>query len=279
MGFHGWPGSAPRVRVTRDASVKDLPQPHRLAEPRLVISTGSSPPLRPRCKRQRGRSCEVPNLALRGRGAGSHYDPVVRIGVLALQGDVANHLRLLAGCGVDGVSVRRESELAELDGLVIPGGESSVMDKLARRVGLYDPLRQRISDGLPVLGTCAGMIMLAERVTGAIEGQQSLGGLDITVRRNAFGRQVDSFEADLVVEGIAEPSETFRAVFIRAPWVEQVAPGGGGARQLPGPRLRCGRPETASGGGTAGGLMATSFHPELTGDDRIHRAFVALARG
>ncbi len=194
----------------------------------------------------------------------------LRVGVLALQGDVANHLQMLALAGADEVvTVRRPAELAAVDALVVPGGESSVIDKLARRVGLFDPLRARIAAGMPVLGTCAGLIMLADRVEGAIDGQRSLGGIDMVARRNAFGRQVDSFEVDLTVAGLDEP---FRAVFIRAPWVAQV-----------GPSVQVLAAVTAPDGRThpvavrQGALMATAFHPELTADSRLHRAFVQLA--
>lgn len=199
----------------------------------------------------------------------------MRVGVLALQGDVANHRRLLAGLGVDVAAVRSVDDLALVDGLVIPGGESSVMDKLARRVGLFDPLAQRLREGMPALGTCAGMIMLADQVEGAIEGQQSFGGLDATVRRNAFGRQVDSFEADLTITGVTdlgvpepEPERSFRAVFIRAPWVERVGP------QVEVLAEHAGHPVALR----QGPLLATAFHPELTGDDRVHRLFLQSLR-
>jgi 5'-phosphate synthase pdxT subunit len=143
----------------------------------------------------------------------------LHIGVLALQGDVREHLAALRALGADPVSVRRPAELAACDGLVIPGGESTTMVKLARIFELLEPLREAVRDGLPAFGTCAGMIMLADRIEDGAAGQESIGGLHITVRRNAFGRQVDSFEEDLHVDGLAEP---VRAVFIRAPWVESV---------------------------------------------------------
>ena len=166
----------------------------------------------------------------------------------------------------------------ELDGIVIPGGESTVMDKLVRAFGLQGPLRDRITAGMPAYGSCAGMIMLADRVTDATADQQTLGGMDITVRRNAFGRQVDSFEADLSVpairDGVAEP---LRAVFIRAPWVEDV---GADVEVLA--RV----PESAEGAAAGkvvmarqGSLLVTSFHPEVTGDLRVHEYFVDLVRG
>jgi 5'-phosphate synthase pdxT subunit len=190
------------------------------------------------------------------------------VGVFALQGDVREHLRLLTSLGVRAIGVRRLAELEECDGLVIPGGESTTMFKLARTFDLFEPIRQAIKEGLPVFGTCAGMIMLADRIEDGTPDQETLGGLDITVRRNAFGRQVDSFEGDLDVAGIDTP---VHAVFIRAPWVEDV---GAGVEVL-----------ARVGGGPAAGrivavrqgsLMATSFHPEVDGDDRVHRLFLDL---
>jgi 5'-phosphate synthase pdxT subunit len=194
------------------------------------------------------------------------------IGVLALQGDVREHLHVLETLGARPVAVRRESELASVDGLVVPGGESTTMAKLARIFDLLDPLRGRIADGLPVFGTCAGMILLADRIEDGTADQETLGGLDITVRRNAFGRQVDSFETSLDFAGLADP---VHAVFIRAPWVESV---GDGVEVLA--RV----PDEGDGGPAAGKvvavrqgpLMATSFHPEVGGDGRVHRLFVDL---
>lgn len=193
------------------------------------------------------------------------------IGVLALQGDVREHLAMLQGAGAHAVPVRRETELADLDGIVMPGGESTTMHKLATAFEIFEPLRARIRDGLPALGTCAGMIMLADRIEGGAAGQETIGGLDVTVRRNAFGRQVDSFEADVEFETF---HDYFHAVFIRAPWVEKV---GAGVDVLA---------RVASGDATGrivavqqGHLLATSFHPEITGDDRVHRHFVGLVRG
>jgi len=186
-----------------------------------------------------------------------------RIGVLALQGDVREHLAALSELGVTAVSVRRPEELATCDGLVLPGGESTTMAKLARTFDLLEPLRQRVKEGMPAFGTCAGMILLADRVVDGIEGQETVGGLDITVRRNAFGRQVDSFEEDLAVTGLADP---VHAVFIRAPWVEEV---GAGVEVL----------ATAAGHPVAvrqGRLLATSFHPEVGPDPRVHALFVDL---
>ena len=150
------------------------------------------------------------------------------IGVLAVQGDVREHVRVLTTLGTQAYGVRRPTELAELDGLVIPGGESTTMDKLVRAFDLYEPLRDLIAKGLPVYGSCAGMIMLADRIAEPRPGQQTLGGLDITVRRNAFGRQVDSFEEDIAFAGLSGPP--IRAVFIRAPWVEEVGDGRRGVR-------------------------------------------------
>lgn len=198
-----------------------------------------------------------------------------RIGVLALQGDVREHLRTLEAVGARALPVRRESELAELDGLVLPGGESTTIVKLAVAFELLEPLRAVIKAGLPVYGSCAGMILLADRLAGGIEGQQTIGGLDVLVRRNAFGRQVDSFESDLeLAPELPDPDVTFRAVFIRAPWVEEVGP-----EVTVLARVGAGAGGEAAGRIVAvrqGGLVATSFHPELTGDDRVHRYFVDL---
>ena len=194
-----------------------------------------------------------------------------RIGVLALQGDVREHVLALERAGAQPVAVLDETSLAEVDGLIIPGGESTTMSKLALRDGLMDPLRERRAQGLPMYGSCAGMIMLADHVLDARPDQETVGGLDITVRRNAFGRQVDSFEIDLEIPALGEPA--FRAVFIRAPWVESV-----------GSRVEViGTLSTGSNAGTIiavrqGPLLATSFHPELTGDARFHDHFVRIVR-
>ena len=196
---------------------------------------------------------------------------MVTIGVLALQGDVREHQRALAECGAASHLVRRADELDAVDALVIPGGESTTMSNLAVSFGLLDPIRKRIADGMPVYGSCAGMIMLATRVLDGRLDQESFGGIDMTVRRNAFGRQVDSFEAPVAIDGIA--GGDFSAVFIRAPWVEDVGPA---ARPLG--RVTSG---TAAGRIVAvrqGNLLATAFHPELTGDLRVHRHFVELVR-
>ena len=192
------------------------------------------------------------------------------VGVLALQGDVREHLGALASCGVTATAVRRPAELAAVDGLVLPGGESTTMIKLARIFELLDPLRARVSAGLPTFGTCAGMILLADRVEDAAPGQETIGGLDVTVRRNAFGRQVDSFEGDLDLAGLDAP---VHAVFIRAPWVEEVGPG---VEVLA--RVAAGPAAGRIVGVRQGHLMATSFHPEVGGDTRVHELFVDLVR-
>ncbi len=192
------------------------------------------------------------------------------IGVFALQGDVREHLRVLSDLGARGISVRRPSELEQCDGLVIPGGESTTMAKLARTFDLFEPLRVAIKGGLPAFGTCAGMIMLADRIEDGTADQETLGGLDITVRRNAFGRQVDSFEGDLDFAGLDDP---VHAIFIRAPWVEQV---GDDVSVLA--RVEDGPAAGRIVAVRQGQLMATSFHPEVGGDSRIHRRFVDLVR-
>jgi 5'-phosphate synthase pdxT subunit len=199
-------------------------------------------------------------------------DPVV--GVLALQGDVREHLAALAECDVVARPVRRPTELAEVDALVLPGGESTTIDKLARAFELREPILDRLKQGMPAYGSCAGMILLADRVVDAVEGQQTFGGIDMTVRRNAFGRQVESFEEDLPFTGV-EGGEV-RAVFIRAPWVEQVAPD---VEVLA--RVASMEGTAAEGRIVAvrqGNLLATSFHPEITGDTRVHRLFVEMVR-
>lgn len=197
------------------------------------------------------------------------------VGVLALQGDVREHLTALRSAGADPVPVRRQAELATLDGIVLPGGESTTIDKLLRAFGLFEPLRERLRAGLPAYGSCAGMILLADRVLDGTADQQTLGGLDVTVRRNAFGRQVDSFETDLHVDQVTAPGDPLvHAVFIRAPWVEEVGPAATAlARVEDGPAA--GRIVVVR----QGALLATSFHPEVTGDDRVHRLFVDMVRG
>ena len=185
----------------------------------------------------------------------------MRVGVLALQGDFREHLFALEECGVTAEIIRRPSELERVDALVLPGGESTAIANLARSFEIFDPLKSRIASGMPVYGSCAGMILLADRVLDAAIGQETFGGLDITVRRNAFGRQVDSFEADLDFKGITNPP--VRAVFIRAPWVESV-----------GPEVEVLATFDHAVAVRQGALLATSFHPELTGDNRIHRFFI-----
>ncbi|MES4903747.1 MULTISPECIES: pyridoxal 5'-phosphate synthase glutaminase subunit PdxT [unclassified Streptomyces] len=188
------------------------------------------------------------------------------IGVLALQGDVREHLAALAAAGAEARPVRRAEELAEVEGLVIPGGESTTMSKLAVVFGVLEPLRQRVRAGMPVYGTCAGMIMVADKILDGRDDQETFGGIDMTVRRNAFGRQNESFEAAIDVAGVeGGPVE---GVFIRAPWVESV---GAGVEVL------------ATYGDHAvavrqGNVLATSFHPELTGDHRVHALFVEMVR-
>jgi pyridoxal 5'-phosphate synthase pdxT subunit len=190
------------------------------------------------------------------------------IGVLAVQGDVREHVQVLSGLGARAVTVRRPSELEQVDALVIPGGESTTMDKLVRAFDLHEPLRARIAAGMPAYGSCAGMIMLADRIADARPDQQTLGGLDITVRRNAFGRQVDSFEEDIHFEGL---EGTVRAIFIRAPWVEET---GAGVEVLA--RVEEGPAAGRIVAVRQGALLATSFHPEVSGDHRVHRLFVEL---
>ncbi|MEU0543053.1 pyridoxal 5'-phosphate synthase glutaminase subunit PdxT [Nocardia sp. NPDC005978] len=189
------------------------------------------------------------------------------IGVLALQGDVREHMHALEACGARPVPVRREAELAAVDGLVIPGGESTAISKLLEVFELLEPLKQRLREGLPAYGSCAGMILLASEVLDTRPDMKPLHGIDMTVRRNAFGRQVDSFETDLEFAGLDDGP--VRAVFIRAPWVERAGEGVEVLARVPsGP---------AAGTIVAvrqGNVMATSFHPEVTGDLRVHRLFV-----
>ena len=192
----------------------------------------------------------------------------MRVGALALQGDFREHLAVVARLGYEPAEVRTPDELAAVGALIIPGGESTTIGRLATIYGLIEPIRERVRDGMPVLGTCAGMIFLAAATTGP--DQPQLGVLDVVVERNAFGRQVDSFESDLRVEGLSDP---MRAVFIRAPWIHKVGadvdvlatvddPHGGGTHPVV---VRQDR------------ILATSFHPELTGDDRLHRMMIDLA--
>lgn len=197
------------------------------------------------------------------------------VGILALQGDVREHFAMLESCGVRARGIRRPEELDSLDGLVIPGGESTTMSKLAVAFELLEPLRKHVAAGLAVYGSCAGMIMLADRVLDGVHDQETVGGIDVTVRRNAFGRQVDSFEAPVTVEGIsgAPAAAPVRAVFIRAPWVESVGEQAEALGHLTHGE-RAGRIVAVR----QHQLLATSFHPELTGDTRIHQLFVDMVR-
>jgi pyridoxal 5'-phosphate synthase pdxT subunit len=191
------------------------------------------------------------------------------IGVLALQGDVREHVRALGAAGARATTVRRPDELESVDGLIIPGGESTTLWRLATSFDMMEPLRKMLSAGLPAFGSCAGMIMLADRLVDGVPGQQTFGGIDMAVRRNAFGRQVDSFESDISLTSMAGPP--LRAVFIRAPWVEQA----GDEVEILGTDERAGRIVAVR----QGPLLATSFHPELTGDPRIHELFVDIVKG
>jgi len=188
----------------------------------------------------------------------------VKLGVLALQGDVREHIAALHDCGVEALAVKTAAEIKSVDGLILPGGESTTIAKLARSFDLFDLIARRIKDGLPVYGSCAGMILLANNLVDGAKGQETFGGLDVKVRRNAFGRQVDSFETDVYFAGIGP----VHAVFIRAPWVEAANEGveilasveiAGVSHPVAVRQMR---------------VLATSFHPELTGDNRVHRYFV-----
>lgn len=189
------------------------------------------------------------------------------VGVLALQGDFREHISSIQQCGADAIPVRRVEELKKCEALILPGGESTTISSLARTFEIFEPLRDRIAGGMPVYGSCAGMILLADRILDAKEGQETFGGIDITVRRNAFGRQVDSFEADLNAPAISK--NPIKAIFIRAPWVEEV---GQGVEVL--------ATVTSPDGGThpvavrQGSKMATAFHPEISGDLSVHRYFL-----
>ncbi len=193
------------------------------------------------------------------------------LGVLALQGDSREHLRRIGDAGATGISVRRAGELEAVDGLILPGGESTTIAKLLNRFGLMEPLRARIRAGLPVYGSCAGMILLADRILAAPHDQDTIGGMDITVRRNAFGRQIESFENEVPMPAVGERS--FAAVFIRAPWVEQAGPD----VEILG-RVSGGAADGRVVAVRQGALLATSFHPELTDDGRIHAFFVEMVR-
>jgi pyridoxal 5'-phosphate synthase pdxT subunit len=192
------------------------------------------------------------------------------IGVLALQGDVPEHLRALEAAGARSVPVRRPEEFHQIDGLVIPGGESTTLWRLSVAFDVLEPLRKLVGSGLPAFGSCAGMIMLADRLADGVSGQQTYGGIDMTVRRNAFGRQVDSFERDITLTGLGDHEDPLRAVFIRAPWVEQIGPG----VSILGTDQGTGRIVAVR----QGQLLATAFHPELTSDRRIHQLFVDIVK-
>jgi len=190
----------------------------------------------------------------------------MKFGVLALQGDFREHIESLKACGVDAIAAKTYSDLESIDALVIPGGESTTISKLAKSFNLFDLIKTRINSGMPTYGSCAGMIMVANTIIEPASGQESFGGIDIAVRRNAFGRQVESFESDLSIAGIA--GAPVRAVFIRAPWVESW---GTDVEILASVEQAGGVHPVAV---RQGKVLATSFHPELTADHRIHRLFV-----
>ena len=195
----------------------------------------------------------------------------MQIGVLALQGDVREHLAALANCGVEALPVKHAAEIERIDGLIIPGGESTTISKLANAFGLAPIIKERIASGLPVYGSCAGMIMVASKILDPASNQESFGGIDMVVRRNAFGRQVDSFESDLDFRGI---EGKVRAVFIRAPWVESI---GNSVEILAAVDVDGVSHPVAV---RSGSVLATSFHPEITGDDRVHQYFIQeMCRG
>ena len=194
------------------------------------------------------------------------------VGVLALQGDVREHVAALTSCGARTVPVKRAAELAGLDAIVLPGGESTTIGRLLEVFELLGPLREALQAGLPAYGSCAGMVLLAESVVDGLPGQPLLGGLDVVVRRNAFGRQVDSFETDLAVRGVVGPP--VHALFIRAPWVESTGPSVEVLATVPGDGPTAGMVVAVR----QGNLLATSFHPELTGDARVHELFVKMVK-
>ena len=186
----------------------------------------------------------------------------MKVGVLALQGDVREHISALLACDVEAIAVRRAQEIESIDALVLPGGESTTIAQLAEVFGIFDLIKNKINSGMPVYGSCAGMILLADQILDAKVGQKTFGGLDITVRRNAFGRQVDSFESDIAFNDGSD--QAIRAVFIRAPWVEKIGATIEVLASVDSHPVAV-RSKTA---------LATSFHPELTGDNRIHRYFI-----
>ncbi|WP_100445395.1 pyridoxal 5'-phosphate synthase glutaminase subunit PdxT [Glycomyces xiaoerkulensis] len=199
-----------------------------------------------------------------------------QIGILALQGDVVDHVRAIEAAGGRPVPVRRASELDAVDGLVIPGGESTTMSRLLEVFDLFEPVSKRLDAGMPAFGSCAGMIMLAEEVLDGRPDQRSFGAIPMTVRRNAFGRQVDSFEDEVPLEGV--DGGPFRGVFIRAPWVERVGEGTEVLGRVGGGRRAADTPDGRIVAVRAGACMATSFHPEVTDDARVHRYFVDMVR-
>jgi pyridoxal 5'-phosphate synthase pdxT subunit len=218
-------------------------------------------------------SCEIREVAVPADDAALVTVPgraqrTATVGVLALQGDVAEHLRAITECGARPLPVRRPAELDAVDGLIIPGGESTTIWKLAAIFDLAGPLRERIAAGMPVFGSCAGMIMLASKLVGRASDQETFGAIDMTVRRNAFGRQADSFESDIAIAGLAGPA--FRAVFIRAPWVEEA----GSDVEVLATEPRTGRIVAVR----QGPALATAFHPELTRDSRVHKIFTDMVR-
>lgn len=190
----------------------------------------------------------------------------LRVGVLSLQGDFREHIRSVESLGHLAFGLNKVEQLADIDGLILPGGESTTIAKLAKSFGLFGPIKEFISSGRPVYGSCAGMILLASRIERAAEGQESFGGIDMTVRRNAFGRQVDSFESDISFSGIA--GSAIKGVFIRAPWVEQVGPSVEVLASVDSPSGS--HPVAVK----QGNLLATSFHPEITEDARVHAFFL-----
>lgn len=189
------------------------------------------------------------------------------IGVLALQGDFREHLEILQRCGAEATLVRTAEELSVCNGLIIPGGESTAIEKLAKNFGLIEPIKNKITNGFPVFGTCAGLILLSNRIVDGIPGQKGFGGLDISVRRNAFGNQLDSFEADLDFKGIA--GEPVRAAFIRAPVIEQVDDGVEVLSKLADGRIV---------GVRSANILGIAFHPEITGELRVHRLFIEMVQ-
>ncbi|MCX6454382.1 MAG: pyridoxal 5'-phosphate synthase glutaminase subunit PdxT [Actinobacteria bacterium] len=190
----------------------------------------------------------------------------MNVGVLALQGDFREHLLALGECGVSGKLVKTAAEIAQVDALVIPGGESTTIYKLAKAFDLFELISKRIADGMPTYGSCAGMILVSKSIVDPASGQETFGGIDMQVRRNAFGRQTESFEVDLDFKGIT--GKQFRGVFIRAPWVESY---GAGVEVLASVEIAGGTHPVAV---SSGKVLATAFHPELTGDNRVHRFFI-----